>query len=51
MNLAADLGSVFVVLGATGLAFAQIVNIRQWIVISSKEATGLAGCVYIRSCF
>ena len=53
----ADLGDISIVLDVTALAFAQIINMRQtrpwetdWIVISSEEATGLAGFVYFRSC-
>ena len=58
MNLAADLGGIFIILDLTALTFAPIINIRQvglwetvWIMISSEEATGLAGFVYFRSRF
>ena len=44
MNLAAGLGGTFIVLDVTNLAFAQIIYMREtdWMVISSKEATGQA---------
>ena len=55
-NLISDLGGIFNVLDVTALAFAQIINVRQtgswetdWIVISSEEATGLAGSLYFCS--
>ena len=58
MNSAADLGGIFIVLDVTALAFTPVINMRQaepwetgWIVNSLKEATGLAGFVYFRSCF
>ena len=60
MSLAADLGRIFIVLGVTALAFAQIINLREtgpwetdWIAISSEEATpnGLSLLVYFQSCF
>ena len=56
MNYDADLGGIFIVLDVTALAFAQIVNMRRtgpwetdWILISSEQATGLAGFVYFPS--
>ena len=41
MDLAADLGGIFIVLNVTALASAQIINMRETdlIVISSEEAT------------
>ena len=58
MNSAADLGSIFIFLYVTALAFVQIINMRKtgpwerdWIVINSEEATGQARIVYFRPCF
>ena len=58
MNSAAGVGGIFIFLDVTALAFTQYINMRKtgpweadWIVISSEEATGLAGFVYFRSCF
>ena len=46
MNLAADLGGIFIVLDVTALAFAHMRHTgpwkTDWIVISSEEATGMA---------
>ena len=58
MSSASDLGSIFIVLHVTALAFAQILNMSQtehletdWIVTSSEETMGLPGFVHLRPCF
>ena len=57
MNLAADLGGIFIVLGLTALAFAQIYKYETERTLRHrldgdqvKGGNGLAGFVYFRSC-
>ena len=44
MNSAADLGGIFIILGVTALAFAQIMNMRQTDLGDRSDSDQFRGC-------